>query len=217
MDLGTINTWLGYVVLYLSIGLVFFAFFLFFRLRDQIRDSRLERKRQERDRNALASVGLVMKKKKPKKAINWKEIAKWSLGAPLASQLWPLFVIVILDDYVRSKFGKRAVNQLDTLACKPEHLRHQTTSALAEADALITDPLGFVPAKPFGHLHDGWKRFVAIGEAGDALWSFKIPGHPPYKPADLPWEQTVDAAEGYAWLRRGKVKAEFFTQWDSAD
>ena len=220
MDSSTINTWLGYFGIYMLVGLGVSALVVIYLLPGRIRDYLKERERQQRDRKALASVGIVMKKKKKKQKNRWsvwEGLKDWWWRVPLAWLLWALLLVIFLEEFIRDRLRKRTLYQFSEFECKPEHLRHQTTAALAEAESMITDPLGVVPDEPFGHLNTGWKRFLAQGDAQDELWSFQILPKPHYKPVAIPWERVVDGAEGFAWVRGGKIKAEFFTQWDSTD
>lgn len=128
---------------------------------------------------------------------------------------WPIALAAIVYDHLFPHgLRERPMPRFD---CQVHHLRRRVTPAQAEAEAIITDPKGRVPSKPFGHLYDGWKRFVALGESRDELWIFKILGEPYHQESQTPWRRMTGQKEGFAWVRGGKVRAEFFTQWDSTD
>jgi hypothetical protein len=51
-------------------------------------------------------------------------------------------------------------------------LLEQLSISEIESREVVTDPLGAVPDRPFGHLHPAWKKFVEGVRPTDTLWSF---------------------------------------------
>jgi hypothetical protein len=127
--------------------------------------------------------------------------------------IWPVILLILLVMLIKGPDSHRDPEPEDKFDCKLHSLRRKVTPVIAEAEAIIVDPKGRVPSKPFGHLHEGWKKFLNQGEPGDDLWTFTLEGEAPYRPADVPWTQRDGRKEGFAWVRDGKVKAEFLIEW----
>jgi len=139
--------------------------------------------------------------------------------------VWPIVVVIGLmamyfpNWIARLSQAKDAQhNPEDDFFCKREHIVKLITPEDAERDALIMDPLGRVPQEPFGHLAPGWRAFLAQKKPGFQLWSFKVPGNFPSFQAKndhgREWSVAQDEKMGFAWVHKGKIKAEFLTQWD---
>ena len=139
--------------------------------------------------------------------------------------IWPIVVSIgLVALYVPnwtarlspSKDAQR--NPEDDFFCKREHIVKLLTPEDAERDAVITDPLGRVPQEPFGHLAKGWRAFLALQKPGFQLWSFKVPGNfvsfQAKNDQGREWAVAQDEKMGFAWVHKGKIKAEFLTQWD---
>jgi hypothetical protein len=77
--------------------------------------------------------------------------------------------------------------------------------ALAEIEAReqVTDPLGAVPALPFGHLHAAWQAFLNGQDELIELWSFA-------STADNEWGDPV-YREGYVVVQDGSPSRYFIT------
>jgi len=126
--------------------------------------------------------------------------------------LWPLAVGIAVSDLIgefrRSRRPQRKVDPEDRFFAKG-HLIEEVSVAVAESQERHTDPLGYVPAQPFGHLHLGWKRFLEHQPDGAVLWSF-------HRPTDdkLKWsfDRANGTARGYCWVADGKVVGEFIAE-----
>jgi hypothetical protein len=57
-------------------------------------------------------------------------------------------------------------------AVKVDHLQKQWSLAQVKHAEMVVDPLGAVPALPFGHLNSVWEDFKQLLEEGDEIWSF---------------------------------------------
>ena len=142
---------------------------------------------------------------------------KWAftLGAIL---LWPLAVAFWVSEF-RPKPEKpaRVPDPEDAFDIKSAHLLRTVTAAEAASQAIVTDPLGRVPALPFGHLNPGWLRLLAQMQEGDTLWYGEVPGRQlPYPAPErhVQFELPIGAKRGYAIQRQGKVVADFLFEWD---
>lgn len=89
------------------------------------------------------------------------------------------------------------------LKVKPEELLQQLNCEEIAAREIIEDPLGAVPALPFGHLHDAWLEFIGRLQPGDELWSFRA------QRMEL-WDRD-HVHEGYAVVRDGRPRSHFVT------
>ena len=142
---------------------------------------------------------------------------KWALtlGAIL---LWPLAVAFWVSEF-RPKPEKpaRVPDPEDAFDIKSAHLLRTVTAAEAESQAIVFDPLGRVPALPFGHLNAGWLRLLGHMQEGDTLWYGEVPGRQlPYPAPErhVQFELPAGAKRGYAIQRQGKVVADFLFEWD---
>ena len=95
---------------------------------------------------------------------------------------WPFILLLYLVFKLNGSEESWEPKPEDAFECKLNCLRQKVTPEMAEAEAMVTDPKGRVPAKPFGHLNDGWKRFLALGQPGFELWTFTIIGEEVTKP-----------------------------------
>jgi hypothetical protein len=86
-------------------------------------------------------------------------------------------------------------------AVERQHLTERLTLQEIEVREQVEDPLGAVPAKPFGHLHEAWSVFSAQITDKDELWAFSARGI--YRL----WQD--ESREGYAVVRDGRP-GEFF-------
>ena len=124
---------------------------------------------------------------------------------------WPAFLIWIPFGIAQDRRNK-AWQALPDFDCAPEYLVTQVNPIDAEIASYVIDPLGTVPALPFGHLNKGWVDFLAdMTDDRDELWSFYIPKGG--KTGKYQFE-TTSATRGYARVRDGKILAEFITERD---
>ena len=142
---------------------------------------------------------------------------KWAfmLGAIL---FWTLAVAFWVSEF-RPKPEKpaRVPDPEDAFDIKSAHLLRTVTAAEAESQAIVFDPLGRVPALPFGHLNPGWLRLLAQMQEGDTLWYGEVPGRQlPYPAPErhVQFELPIGAKRGYAIQRQGTVVADFLFEWD---
>lgn len=142
---------------------------------------------------------------------------KWAfmLGAIL---FWPLPVAFWVSEFrLKPEKPARVPDPEDAFDIKSVHLLRTVTAAEAESQAIVTDPLGRVPALPFGHLNPGWLRLLAQMQEGDTLWYGEVPGRQlPYPAPErhVQFELPIGAKRGYAIQRQGKVVADFLFEWD---
>ena len=171
-----------------------------------------------RDRNWRANQAIWDKAlRRPDQVTPWQETAlTWLKNAALlifVLLFWPLVVPALLYELAKGPTTYKEPDPADQFECKPHCLRKKTTPKAAEAESMLTDPKGRVPDVPFGHLHEGWLKFLNSAKPGFDLWTFTVEGEEPYSPADVPWVQRSGRRRGLAWVYEGRVKAEFLTEW----
>jgi hypothetical protein len=119
-------------------------------------------------------------------------------GATLFITVWPLAIGVLIHDRWpfrrRSRWASSGLDDPQKDFDAYQTLVAQVTVEQAERDNLIID--AHCPAKPFGHLHHGWLRFLDKRTEHAELWSFQK-------------ELRSSLLEGYAWVKDGKIQAEF--------
>ena len=137
---------------------------------------------------------------------------------PLVLAIWPLIPLVPVIGWLVSKVG--VIHNGDSphqFHCQRSNLVRRVNVSEAEAGSVVTEPLGRAPVVPFGHLHAGWRAFIAKGKPGWHLWQFEVPGYlpPPDRSSGPLWSVPRGRKVGYAWTRRWKrVEAEFISEWD---
>jgi hypothetical protein len=128
-----------------------------------------------------------------------QRVLKPLLGFVLLIIVWPFawFVgFMSVWEHYRNKVKDKAA----VFSVKRKHLKSLCQLTEVEQNSLIHDPLGAVPALPFGHLHAVWSAFVQKKLDDAQLWSF-----------DFVWEDRYgrkDRRSGYAWLQDREV-----TEW----
>lgn len=126
----------------------------------------------------------------------------FSLGAVLAILVfWPLVIAVFALEPWTERLKHWRYKQQDRFHSRPEHLVESATVHDAESGGVVVDPLGRVPALPFGHLNATWQAFLEKKKFWYRLQKFHIPG--------TPQGQKV----GYAWVGLGCIQAEFICEW----
>lgn len=155
--------------------------------------------------------------RRPDQVTPWQETAlTWLKNSALlifVLLFWPLIVPGLVYEFAKGPTTYKEPDPADQFECKPHCLRKKTTPEAAEAESMVHDPKGRAPAVPFGHLNDGWHRFLEQAEPGFDLWTFTAEGVEPYRPADVPWVQREGRRKGLAWVFDGVVRAEFLTEW----
>ncbi len=138
------------------------------------------------DKNIKSSYGF----EKSKQPSYWGFL--WWIVA--ISMLWPLgvwflaepFILAFADDWTHKRVPRDASKPFQV---KPGHLIKACTLQEIEAEAMVQDPLGFVPNTPFGHLNGLWVAFRDELPKDARLWSFKAQW------GTTEWNQAV--LEGY--------------------
>ena len=124
---------------------------------------------------------------------------------------WPGFVIWYFKNK-EAEVARQEFQDRPEFDCAPEYLVAVVNPVDAEITSYVIDPLGKVPALPFGHLNKAWGNFLAnMLDEQDELWSFYIP-----MGSKVGKYQRMCRAEirGYAQVRDGKILAEFITESD---
>lgn len=124
---------------------------------------------------------------------------------------WPAFFI-----WSRIKVKEDAARAIERdkpeFICMPKYLICKVDALDAEASSFVSDPLGTVPALPFGHLNHAWGNFLAdMLDPEDELWSFHIPKGS--KCGMFGMDSSGDIS-GYAKVRHGQILGEFITEND---
>jgi hypothetical protein len=124
---------------------------------------------------------------------------------------WPLFGIWAIFQSRKEAAREIEKNKPD-FHCLPEYLVTGVNPVDAEIASYVVDPLGTVPALPFGHLNQGWGNFLAdMTDDADEMWSFFIPKGS--KCGKHRFAATSDI-RGYARVRDGEIQGEFITECD---
>lgn len=127
---------------------------------------------------------------------------KWLLTPLLhlfMAAFWPVLLLARLWIAIK---GERPLPEEKTFSVQPEALQQKLTIAEIEQRHYIFDPLGAVPALPFGHLHSAWLAFMEKLHPDDEIWSF-----------DAIWENSWQHKEhlaGYVIKRNGIISDEYF-------
>jgi len=130
--------------------------------------------------------------------------------------IWPLVFPVIGWELFNWLKVKRAEKYHSQFVLKPQHVYAYTSVEEAEARAFIEDPLGRVPKVPFGHLNAGWKSFIAKGQPGFELKRAFDPGQKAIGEVEKgpKWLEPRGRHEGYVWMLKKRIQAEFVFEWD---
>jgi hypothetical protein len=140
-----------------------------------------------------------------------KESVAFSFGVTCVLIGWPGFLVWLVKDKLDESARQKRYDEPD-FNCLPEHLINKANPVEAEASSYVIDPLGTVPALPFGHLNKAWANFLAdMLDERDEMWSFFIPKgskHGKYRIT------ATSDIKGYARVRNGKVLGEFITESD---
>jgi hypothetical protein len=122
---------------------------------------------------------------------------------------WPGFLIWFIKDK-KDEVAKQEWQAKPDFECAPEYLIAKVDPVDAEITSYVTEPLGTVPAVPFGHLNKAWENFLSnMLNERDELWSFHIP-----KGSKTGKHQRECTSEirGFAKVQDGKILAEFITE-----
>lgn len=123
--------------------------------------------------------------------------------------IWPLAVGIILYEQIFNRRPPAPVYR--TWTATPESLIERLTVETIEQREIYSDPLNAVPPIPFGHLNAAWQRFCQTQQTGDQLWSFRIDTR---EDDGLKLFDRHGVVEGYALLREGMIRGEFFVRME---
>lgn len=122
---------------------------------------------------------------------------------------WPIAIFMKAKDLLekRSDAGESVVDQGE-FSVRRDDLQEMLSIEVIESRERVIDPLGAVPALPFGHLHAAWKSFLDGMGPDDVVWSFSANwtrwGH-------------KELREGYVIVSGDSVGAHFQTVWKDVD
>ena len=115
---------------------------------------------------------------------------------------WPMFVWM----WLKKLWSAQAKEKVWALERK--HLVERHDLKELEACERVTDPLGAVPALPFGHLNGAWDKFKQNLFPGDEIWSFAAP-------CDVWGKRGV--RYGYVIIRNGESGPFWITDYRDVD
>lgn len=191
------STWVDYLLLYMVPGASMIAYLLAKILLDTPSDF------------AKSLVRIMGKEETWLDKI--KEAVAFSFGMTCVLVGWPGFLVRLVKDELDEAARQKRYDEPD-FNCLHEDLINKANPIEAEASGYVIDPLGTVPALPFGHLNKAWANFLAdMLDERDEMWSFFIPKgskHGKYRIT------ATSDIKGYARVRNGKVLGEFITESD---
>lgn len=145
----------------------------------------------------------IAQDERPKQSI-WRRVLEDGV-VPLLAGLailvaWPLVLAILLREFPARWRGWR--NRERPFRIRRRDLRYPFTQAEVEARECVYDPLGAVPALPFGHLNAAWRRYADALEPRARLRAFVVVMNP------RSWNPVRH--EGYVVVDRlGRVGAHF--------
>jgi hypothetical protein len=191
--------WYWWLCLYTTPGLAYAAYHLL---------------KQYRNRSSEFVREMLKTIRKPKRksfADYFLEMIAYTMAIICVAIGWPAFFI-----WEKIKANEEAARELEEdepqFICTPQHLVAKVDPTVAEASSYVNDPLGLVPALPFGHLNQAWGDFLSdMLDPEDELWSFHIPKK---DNCGIYGMDSSGDISGYAKVRRGQVLGEFITESD---
>jgi hypothetical protein len=134
------------------------------------------------------------------------ELAAPTLTGVFVLAFWPVALALmtkwkleeVREDQRTSGLGRGGAERPEV---EPQDLLQPTTIEEIEQREVVRDPLGAVPAVPFGHLSAGWIRFRSQLEPGDEIWAFRA-----VRSDDWGGEEQLS---GYAAARLGEIAGYF--------
>lgn len=144
-----------------------------------------------------------------RRALGYKvraDLAAPALAGVFVWAFWPMALAMMAKwklDEVRegrctSGSGRRGAERPEV---EPKDLLQPATIEEIEQREIVQDPLGAVPAVPFGHLAAGWIRFRSQLEPEDEIWAFRA-----VRSDDWGGEEQLS---GFAAVRRGEIMGHF--------
>lgn len=100
----------------------------------------------------------------------WEERLITALSLLFIFAGWPAIVYMFYVE--RHLQAKEPASKTSEFCIKQSDLIRHMSIAQIETLERIDDPMHAAPALPFGHLNEGWRKFIAQLHPGDALWSF---------------------------------------------
>lgn len=87
--------------------------------------------------------------------------------------IWPLAVFLKAKELLDKKSGSETTgSEQREFEVSREDLQERLSIDDIESHERVIDPLGAVPALPFGHLHSAWIAFLNSIGPDDAVWSY---------------------------------------------
>ena len=159
--------------------------------------------RQRKDPGSLLSL---MESMDPRTQTLWYRIRARVLAPVLTAiamvLLWPAVPWMKFREWQRDrKVARWQAEQV--FKVRREYLLEKLSVQEIETREVVQDPLGAVPAKPFGHLNTVWAALIAQLQPRDELWSFTAQWHDRWGRPDL--------RTGYVIWRRGKPVGHILT------
>ena len=192
-----LKTWVDYLLLYMTPG-IFMASYL------------LVKAFQDRPSEFVKGLMKVMGKEITL-VDQLKECGVYCFALLCILVGWPGFLIWFIKDK-KDEVARQEWQAKPDFECAPEYLIAKVDPVDAEITSYVTEPLGTVPAVPFGHLNKAWGNFLSnMLDEDDELWSFHIPKGS--KTGKYQRESTSDI-RGFAKVHDGKILAEFITERD---
>lgn len=122
---------------------------------------------------------------------------------------WPIAIYMKVKDMLGMDSNSRtSVDEQREFSVSRDDLQERLSVEEIEARERVIDPLGSVPALPFGHLNSAWKTFLDGMGPDDAVWSFS---------ANWTRWGRKELREGYVIVCGDIVGAHFHTVWKDVD
>ena len=191
------ETWVDYLLLYMTPG-IFMASYLLVKA--------------FQDRPSEFSKGLMKVMGKEITLVDQlKECGVYCFALLCVLIGWPGFLIWFIKDK-KDEVARQEWQAKPDFECAPEYLIAKVDPIDAEITSFVTEPLGTVPAVPFGHLNKAWGNFLSnMLNEEDELWSFHIPKGS--KTGKYQRECKSDI-RGFAKLSNGEIMGEFIIESD---
>jgi hypothetical protein len=122
---------------------------------------------------------------------------------------WPIAIFMKVKDMLgMNSYSGASGGEQREFSVGRDDLQEKLSIEVIETRERVIDPLGAVPAVPFGHLHSAWKAFLDGMGPDDAIWSFSAN-----------WKRwgRKELRDGYVIVRGDIVGAHFHTVWKDVD
>jgi hypothetical protein len=145
----------------------------------------------------------------PERSTLWYRLMAHVISPALAAialvVAWPICLGIWIRNLRREEVDE-TLPLLEEFAVQTDDLLRPVTLEQIEQAERVDDPLGAVPALPFGHLHAVWKKFRDELQPDDRLWTFSAAW-----PRGSQWATTY---VGYAAVRGGAVVSFIRSGWE---